>query len=375
MENSLHQIHESLGASFTTVNGVEAVGDYGEVAAEYGALRSSAGILDLSFRSRLCLTGSDRVRFLHGQVTNDIKRLKPGEGCYAALVTAKGRMESDLNVYILADELLLDFEPGLTGKISQRLERFIVADDVQALDVSPLYGLLSVQGSRAEEVLRHAGLGIGSGGPTPSTGASLPSREFGSIKIEDPSFGEIYVMNQLRFSEAGFDLFVPVATQGSLFKRLASAAKAVGGRACGQDAAEVARLEAGRARFGVDMDETNFPQECGIESRAVSYSKGCYVGQEVLNRIHTMGHVNRQLCGFRLPDDLQNLPIKGERLFANGKEAGHITSAVRSPGLKGNIALGCVRNEFGSAGNELVLKNAAGEIPVRVVALPFNVPR
>ena len=116
-------------------------------------VHQSAGVLDLSCRSRICLTGADRVRFLHGQVTNDVKKLRVGEGCYAAITTNKGKMESDLNIFCLADELLLDFEPGLTEKISQRLEKFIVADDVQIADVAPHYGLLSVQGPKAEEVV------------------------------------------------------------------------------------------------------------------------------------------------------------------------------------------------------------------------------
>src|SRR3954469_14084048 len=109
---SLHEFHHALNASFGEVNGAEMVADYGDLPAEHAALRTNAGVLDLSFRGRICLTGADRVRFLHGQVTNDVKRLGPGQGCYAALVTAKGKMQSDLNIYALADELLLDFEPG-----------------------------------------------------------------------------------------------------------------------------------------------------------------------------------------------------------------------------------------------------------------------
>src|SRR5262245_40025943 len=123
---ALHEFHHGLNASFGELNGAETVSNYGDVLAEYAALRESAGVLDLSFRSRIWLTGADRVRFLHGQVTNDVKRLQVGQGCYAALVTAKGKMESDLNIYALQDEVLLDFEPGLTEKISQRLEKYIV---------------------------------------------------------------------------------------------------------------------------------------------------------------------------------------------------------------------------------------------------------
>src|SRR5438309_10138510 len=125
----LSEFHHSLNAQFTELRGVQVVAGYGDPRAEHAALLESAGLLDFSFRSRLCLTGADRARFLHGQVTNDVKALRPGQGCYAALVTAKGRMQSDLNIYCLAAELLLDFEPGLSQTVSQRLEKYIIADD------------------------------------------------------------------------------------------------------------------------------------------------------------------------------------------------------------------------------------------------------
>src|SRR5258708_27638328 len=111
---TLHEFHQGMGARFAALNGAEMVADYGDLLAEHAALREKAGVLDLSFRSRICLTGADRARFLHGQVTNEVNGLQGGSGCYAALITAKGRMESDLNIYRLQDELLLDFEPGLT---------------------------------------------------------------------------------------------------------------------------------------------------------------------------------------------------------------------------------------------------------------------
>ena len=140
----LHEFHQSLGARFAELNGAQIVNDYGDWLAEHAALRETAGVIDLSFRSRICLVGADRARFLHGQVTNDVKKLRVGEGCYAAITTAKGKMESDLNIFALADELLLDFEPGLMEKISQRLEKFIVADDVQIVDAAPHLSLIHI---------------------------------------------------------------------------------------------------------------------------------------------------------------------------------------------------------------------------------------
>jgi len=369
----LHEFHHSLNARFGELNGAEIVANYGDTPAEYAALREAAGVLDLGFRSRVSLTGADRARFLHGQVTNDINRLRPGDGCYAALVTAKGKMESDLNIYALQDELLLDFEPGLTQKISQRLEKYIVADDVQVVDVAPHYGLLSVQGPKAENVVKALGIF-----------AELPAKPFQSVKVSDNMLGEIYLTAQTRISSQpggahgatrpaidGFDLFVPMNSLGAVADKVIAAAKSIGGRACGWDALEIARIEAGIPRFGLDMDETNIPLECGIEARAVSYQKGCYIGQEVINRIHSIGHVNKELRGLRLANDLQTLPHKGDKLFHDGKEVGYVTSAAKSPAVGANLALGYVRREANAPGTDLVLRTITGETKATVSGLPF----
>jgi folate-binding protein YgfZ len=410
---SLHELHHGLHAHFTELNGAEIVADYGDWLAEHAALRGTAGVMDLGFRSRICLVGADRTRFLHGQVTNDVKKLRPGEGCYAAITTAKGKMESDLNIFALADELLLDFEPGLTEKITQRLEKFIVADDVQIVDAAPHYGLLSVQGPQAAEVIRALEL-FGWGErpreplapltPDGSPGVSphqLPAQPLASVKISDATLGEIYLVNHARLGlfgssghesahsssqpsqsrltsaatseliATGFDLFVPNNSLGAVADKLIAAAKQIGGRAVGWTAFETARIEAGIPRFGADMDETNIPLECGIERRAIVYNKGCYIGQEVINRIHSVGHVNKELRALQLATNLESLPKKGDKLFQVGKEVGYITSAVKSPSLNANIALGYVRREANQIGGELTLRTAAGESPVKIAALPF----
>jgi folate-binding protein YgfZ len=356
----LHEFHHGLRAQFTELDGAEIVNDYGDWLAEHAALRETAGVIDLSFRSRICLTGADRIRFLHGQVTNDAKKLRVGEGCYSAITTAKGKMESDLNIFALADELLLDFEPSLTEKISARLEKFIVADDVQIVDAAPHYGLLSVQGPKAAEVIRALSLF-----------PKIPTQQLGSIKISDATLGEIYLANNPRIGTSGFDLFIPNNSLGAVADKLIAAAKQIGGRAIGWTAFETARIEAGIPRFGADMDETNIPLECGIESRAIVYNKGCYIGQEVINRIHSVGHVNKELRGLLLAADLPALPVRGDKFFHAGKEVGYLTSAVKSPTLNAHIALGYVRREANQIGTELTLRTAAGESPAKIVALPF----
>ncbi|MCX8091184.1 MAG: aminomethyltransferase family protein [Verrucomicrobiae bacterium] len=360
---TLRGLHEERGARFGEVNGAVLVMDYGDASAEHAALRGAAGVIDLSARGRVCLLGADRVRFLHGQVTNDVQRLRVGEGCYAALVSAKGRMISDLNIFVLPEELLLDFEPGLTRVVTERLEKYIVADDVQVVDVAPHYGLVSVHGPKAGAVVQAAGWFD-----------EVPAAPMRWVRSGGAAPGEIYLVCHPRVGLPGYDVFAPVECLEAVASRLLADAEAVGGKACGWVAFEVARVEAGIPRFGADMDARHLPPECGIEERAVSYRKGCYIGQEVLNRIHSIGHVNRRLCGLRVESGAAATPARDQPLFKDGREVGRITSAVFSPTLQAHIALGYVRRELAAVGTELALRTDAGEVLARVTEIPFVRP-
>jgi len=326
----------------------------------YGYLRRSAGVLDLSSRSRVCVTGPDRQRFINGQVTNNVKDLKGGQGCYAALVTAKGKMQSDLFIYCLPDELLLDFEPGLTAAVMERLERYVIADDVQVVDVGSVYGLLTVQGPRSADVARAVGL-------------EPPSAPLNWSRSESTG-GEIYSMSNARGTVAGFDVFVPAEQVRAMRERLVQAAAKVQGGASSVEALEIVRIESGIPKFGVDMDETNLASEAGIEARAISYSKGCYIGQEVISRVRAFGQVARSLRGLRFPAELPQFPQKGHKLFRDGKDVGYVTSSCRSHALQLVVALGYVRREHNSSGTELHL--GAPDSPVKAVVcdLPFVAP-
>ena len=357
---ALHEFHAALGAQFTEVNGMEAVEHYGDWLAEYSALRNGVVVLDLSFRSRLVLTGADRVRLLNGQVTNNVKDLPVGSGCYAALVTNKGRMQSDLNIYMLPDEILLDFEPGVADLIAKRFEKFIIADDVQVIDAAPHYGLLSVQGPQAWGAIERIGLDF-----------AKPEKAFQSASLKDETLGEIYCVNQPRVGTNGFDLFAPVNSLGALADKLIAATKQSGGRATGWRALETARIEAGIPRFGAEMDETNLAPEAGIESRAISYTKGCYIGQEVIARIRTYGQVAKALRGLRFADNADELPRKGDKICSGEKEVGYVSSAIHSPTLKANIALGYVRREHNQIGTELKVRSSAGDRAATIVPVPF----
>jgi aminomethyltransferase len=325
--------HQARQARFMEMNGRETVGAYGNWEQELIALTACAGLIDLSFRGRLCLVGEDRARFLHGQVTQDVKGLQPGRGCYAALVSAKGKMESDLNVLCFEQELLLDFEPGLSEAITGRLNRYIVADDVQVVDVAEPYGLLSLQGPAARDAATRSGLF-----------PSLPENRGDSLKTGNPA-GDIYIVNQPRLGTAGWDVFAPAAALEEIAGKLDAAVMSVKGAWCGWEAFDAARIDAGIPRYLADMDENTFPQEAGIEQRAVSYHKGCYIGQEVLNRIHTMGHVNRALHRFRLGVETSP-PQAGAEILSGGTKAGQLTSVSSHVTPGGEVtALGYLRRQ------------------------------
>jgi folate-binding protein YgfZ len=351
----LRQFHEKRSARFFDLNGQEAALDYGDWRREYKALRESAALVDLSFRGRLCAIGPDAQKFLNGQVTNNVKDLKVGHGCYAALVSAKGKMQSDLNIYRLENECLLDFEPGLSAAVKERLEKFVIAEEVEILDVAPLYGLLRVQGPSA-------GAAIG------GMAMEIPTAPMEVKAVQSETFGELYLVFRPGPPAPAYDFFAPVES----LERLAQALFAATGALCGWQALETVRIESTVPRFGADIDETNLPPEAGLENRAISYSKGCYIGQEVIARIRTYGQVARALRGLKLGSGAGRSPGKGAKLFLNGKEVGYITSVAESPRCQSSIALGYVRKEANAVGTELLVECGDGSIPARIETIPFQ---
>lgn len=358
---ALHEVHEALGARFAEERGAEVVGDYGDWLAEYGAVHASVGVIDLSFRGRICLTGQDQLRLLNGQVTNDIKALAPRTGCYAAFCGPKGRLVADVHVYRLAEEFLLEFEPGLTATLVARLEHHIVAEDVQVIDVAPHYGLFSVQGPKSIGVIQRLDFF-----------PPLPTDENHFVSVADSSLGELYAVRRGRTGGVGYDLFIPTAALGMVFDKLATAAQAEGGRVAGFRALEVARFEAGIPRFGIEMNETHLPPEAGLDRNAISYAKGCYTGQETIARLRTYGQVTKSLRGLQLLDKNPELPRPGDLLQVGGKSVGQVMSSLKSPKLGQGLALAYVRKECNSPGTELQIRTAAGPIAAVIVDLPFR---
>jgi tRNA-modifying protein YgfZ len=328
----------------------------------YDALKNAAGFLDRSDCGRLVLTGADRVDYLHGILTNDIAALQPGDGCYAAYLTPQGRMICDMQVLNLGDMVLLVVPAGVKDAVRARLEQFIITEDVQVEDRTGQWQQIGVYGPQAAAILA-AALAEGRAEGEPAAPAPLLAswRDHASARWDFQGDPVIVARNdELRVP--GFDLFV--ASRAGDLRQALAAAGATPAEAAG---AEVLRVEAGTPRFGVDMDQETIPLEAGIEDRAISFTKGCYVGQEVVIRIlhRGQGRIAKKLVGLVFGD--QVVPERGTKVSSGDREAGVVTSAVLSPTLGCAIALGYVQRDFKEPGTEVQV----GGRQAVVSALPF----
>jgi folate-binding protein YgfZ len=331
----------------------------------YDALRQGAGLVDRSsVRGRLRLTGADRRSYLQGLLTNDIAALSAGMGCYAAYLTAQGRMIADLRVFELGDVLLVDLETDLADVVRARWEQFIFSEDVTVEAVSAATAQIGVYGPRAAAAVAAAfAAGRISDEPSPTAPMLEGMATFSNARW-DFHGAPAFVLRSDDVGVEGFDIVLPVEHKAVLVQRL-SHAGAVG---VSDEAAEICRIEAGRPRFHIDMDEDTIPLEAGIEDRAISLTKGCYVGQEIIIRVLHRGHgrVARRLVGF-LFDPGAAVPVRGEKVMSGDRDIGSITSAVRSIALDRPIALGYAHRDFVQPATPVVVNGS----PAAVAALPF----
>jgi folate-binding protein YgfZ len=333
---------------------------------QYRALREGAGLVDRSNRGRLRLTGRDRREYLQGLLTNDIARLSAGSGCYACLLTAQGRMIADMYIVETDEAMLMDLEAEVTARVGAQLERFVFSEDVEVADVSASLAELGIFGPLAADVL---GRVFGAPDAVPPIGVAeletlgvLDSRTIAWRKAT------VTVVGRDDLGERGFDLLVAAEHADSL----ARAVRDAGAVAVDSPVAEVRRIEHGRPRFGTDMTEETIPLEAGIEDRAISLTKGCYVGQEIIIRVLHRGHgrVARRLVGLTL-DPGAALPVHGAAIRSGDREIGTVTSAALSPALARPIALGYVHRDFVEAGTAVGVVVAEESWPAVVAHLPF----
>jgi folate-binding protein YgfZ len=310
----------------------------------YRALADGCGVVDRSERGKLALTGAGAKEFLHGQVTNDVQSLTPGRGCYAAFLTPKGKMLGDVRVLDAGVELLLDTERVALQELFNMIRRFSIGYDVELHKRTLECGLLSLIGPGWPEVV-----------PAASGLRDADEHVHDVLDVGDVGARAIR-------TDVGVDLLCDAGSTSALLSTLCAA----GAVPAPEEAAEVLRVERGRPRYGIDLDDSVIPQEAGLNERAVSFTKGCYVGQETVARLFYKGKPNRHLRGLLLSGPAS----PGDELVLDGRAVGTLTSVVQSPRL-GWIALALVRREA-PPGTEVAAGAAA--LPATVVELPFSGP-
>ncbi|HEX2189773.1 MAG TPA: glycine cleavage T C-terminal barrel domain-containing protein [Longimicrobiaceae bacterium] len=362
-ESPLREAETALGAAFTEVAGRRVPRRFGDPEAEYRAVREAAGVADRADRAQIRLWGRDPVKMVQGLLTNDLAGAPPGRGVYAAVLTPKGRMIAELRAFRLerpgGTEVLLDLPREALEGTREHLRKFVPPMFARWADVSGETGSLGVYGPRSRELLGR------------SLGAELPP-------LDEDAFAELpyagapalVVGTRAAGGEEGYDVVAPAEALPALWDALREAGAVPVGRA----ALETLRVEAGVPRYGAELSEEVIPTEAfeavGMVPRAISFTKGCYTGQEVIVRIAHRGHVNRHLRGLRLGD--APAPAAETPLFhpETAKAVGRVTSAAFSPLLGETVALAYVRRELGPG--DAVRVGAADGAPAAVAALPFR---
>jgi len=318
--------------------------------AEFRALVSGCGIYDLSSRARIRLTGSDRVRWLNGMVTNNIRDLAPNHGVYCFLLNAQGHIQADFHAYNLGDSLLVDADALLREKVLAHFDKFIIMDDVEVADVTGTLGTIVIAGPQAKAIMRAAGIDLPELAPlemcTPRCDCDCGCLQCTVVR-GDEAAGESY----------------EIWLAPDQMKRAWDAMISFGATAAGADAVEMHRISRGIPRYGVDIRERDLPQETG-QTRALNFTKGCYLGQEIVERIRSRGAVHREFTAFAVEGPL---PAPGTKIQSGDKEVGEITSSADLPLPAGDrgVALGYLRRE--AAGNNL----RAGTAALKPTSLPI----
>ena len=328
---------------------------------DYQTATERCGLLDRSERGKLALTGSGAKEFLQGQVSNDVLALTPGTGCYAAFLTPKGKMLGDLRILDAGDEILLDTERSALQELFNMISRFSLGHEVELHKRTLQRGLLSLIGPASDDVA--SGASATGAAAIPAGGAATDS---GASFLELPADTEyVHVVGQIGPTPVRLirtDVGIDVLCDAEATEMVSAALLDAGAAEVGEAAAECVRVEHGRPLYGVDIDGTVIPQEAGLNDRAVSFTKGCYVGQETVARLHYRGKPNRQLRGLRSSEKLEI----GTVLTHEEHQVGSVTSSASSPRL-GEIALALVRREAPPG----TVVRAGASARAEVVALPF----
>lgn len=328
---------------------------------QYDALRTGVGLIDFSSAGKLQLSGKNAIQFLNGLVSNEVKTLQPGEGVLAAFPTLQGKLAALCRIYNSGDHLLMELDAINREKIFKNLSRFVPAGEFFVTDASNTLALFSLTGPRSAELVEALTQQV-----TETVDLKIGKRQIAGV--------EVLIANRRRCSEIGYDIFVEAASAATVRHSILEAGKPFGVSEVGKSAFEITRIEDGIPSEGVDAGEEYILLESELEA-AVSYTKGCYLGQEVIARIHWRGQPAKRLRGFLI--NAEDLPAKGTELFAvegqmAGRRAGEITSSIYSVALNQKIALGYAHRYCLEPGTEFILRQGEAELGrARLTELPF----
>ena len=342
---------EGLGATgVDEYRGAATASHFGDPQKEFMALRTNCGVYDLGFRTKISLTGGDRVRWLNGMVTNNVRDLAVGHGVYAFLLNPQGHILGDLYAYNRGESITIDTDFGQAEEILATFDHYIIMDDVEVTNLSGQLTALGIAGPKSIAVLASAGFTVGEMPPLQAQSVMWQGTECSVVRAEDAD-------------HAAYEVWISPANVRQLWDALIS----VGAAPVGSNALEMHRIVSGIPRYGVDIRERDLPQETE-QARALNFNKGCYVGQEIVERIRSRGAVHRKFTGF-LAEGAGPIAA-GTKVVAGEKEVGEITSSayLQLPELHKTMALGYIRREVGVPGREVMI----GEVNAVVAALPIT---
>ena len=349
----------SAGARLSTYRGGETPASFGDTAAEFRALLDGAAVFDLGWQAKLVLSGDDRVRWLNGMVTNNVRDLGLNHGNYSFVLNPQGRNLGDLVAYNRGDYMLVTTDLEQAAKLKELFDQYIIMDDVEVEDISDQLTAIGVAGPKATEILITAGLGATALAPG---------------EVSDPVWQGvgISVARSVSPQMDGYEIWSTAENVDHVWDALVAA----GAKPVGSDALELYRIACGVPRYGIDLRERDLPQETG-QLHVLNFAKGCYVGQEIVERIRSRGNVHRVFAGFRVQGAP---PVAGAKIHAGEKEVGEITCAASVPSCDSEVtlALGYIRREAAAGGSEVRIGAAsdagageAEESPARIEPLPF----